>query len=310
MFSFVGYNFVGDLNALDPAPTSLDNITGTQIQNGIFDHINMTRDVVMPYSTEIPTAWDYLTVFNSSLNGTIDAGNIDFMAEQISKVRVKRRIKGTFEWITLYEIPIEKVEDLSFARRDNLNQWGVEYEYAFTPVMNENDELNYITNSIVSDFSGVFICDMDTVFKFYSGVSYSGFMRTNKTSVFEPLGGRYPIVVSNAITQYESGTLKGNIILDEDLYGNKLSRLEEVGHRNLLMDFVTNKKAKVLKDWNGNIWLMVVVNNPQIEFFNNLGMGLSSVSIDMVQLGDPNNADDLYESGMVGIQPRNSGGGS
>lgn len=310
MFSFVGYNFIGDLNALDPAPTSLDNIRGTQIQNGIFDHINMTRDVAMPYSTEIPTAWDYLTVFDSSLNGTIDAGNIDFVADQISKIRVKRRVKGTFEWITLYEIPINSVEDLSFVRRDNLNRWGVEYEYALAPVMNENDELNYITNTILSDFSGVFICDMETIFKFYSGVSFSGFARTNRTSVFEPLGGKYPIVVSNAITQYESGSLKGNVILEEDLYNNKLSRLEEVEHRNLLMDFVVNKKAKILKDWNGNIWLMVVVNSPQIEFFNSLGMGLSSVSMDIVQLGDANSADDLYESGVTDIQPRSSGGGS
>lgn len=302
MFSFVGYNFVGDVNGLDPAPTSLQQITSTTIQNGIFDNYTVTRDISFEYTTDIPSVWEYLTIMDANLNGNIRAGNIDFLVNQISKVKVKRRIKGSFDWITLYEIPVTGVESLNFVEQDNLNQWGIEYEYAFVPMIN-NEELNYITNSIVSKFNGVFICDVDTIFKFYSNVNYSGINKSNRTTVFEPLGGRYPVVVSNSATRYDSGSVSGNIILEEELNNYKLDRLANVQYRNKLFDFLVNKKAKVLKDWNGNIWLMVVVNSPSANFLPNSGMALAQANFDFVEVGDINNADDLYENGLVGISP-------
>ena len=59
MLSFCGYNFMSDINALDPLATNLNNIDNVQIQNGIFDHFNITRDVTSAYSSALPGLWDF-----------------------------------------------------------------------------------------------------------------------------------------------------------------------------------------------------------------------------------------------------------
>lgn len=298
MIEFLGFNYLEDLYALNPVPTNLQNITGTKLQNGIFDNLWMSRNTTEDFPDEIPTMWDYFTIMNANFNGNLKAGNIEWVAEQISYIRIKRRIKGDFKWITLYEIPINNIEDFSFTRTDNLNANGVEYEYAFVPVI-DTTELNYITNEIVSQFNGVFICDMNTIFKYYAGVTYQSFQRQNKASVFEPLGRKYPVVVSNALINYTTGQVSGTVITDPALYESTLDRLAEVKYRDSLLDFLVNKKAKVLKDWNGGIWLMVVVGSPQVTYKNTIGQALADVSFQFSEIGDANDTKDLYQSGMI-----------
>ena len=173
MIGLVGYNFYSDGNALDPTPTNINILTSTKAQNGIFDHFNVSRDTSFDYSTISPTDWNINTLMNADFNGNVSAGNVDQVASGITSIRVKRRIKGTFDWITIREIPVTSSEDLSFVITDNLNAYNVEYEYAYVPMM-EDVEGSYIIESIVSKFEGVFICDVDTVFKFYAGVEYDG----------------------------------------------------------------------------------------------------------------------------------------
>ena len=185
MIGFIGYNFYSDGNALDPTPTDINNIAYTKIQNGIFDHFNVSRDTNFDYSSIIPTDWDINTLMNADFAGNVSAGNVSQLATGITSIRVKRRIKGTFDWITIREIPVSKPEDLSFVITDNLNAYNVEYEYAYVPMM-EDVEGSYIIESILSKFEGVFICDMDTVFKFYAGVEYDTNDAVQQVGVFQP----------------------------------------------------------------------------------------------------------------------------
>ena len=55
MIGFLGYNFCRDGNALDPTPTDINNINYTRVQNGIFDHFNVSKNVEFDYSSIIPT---------------------------------------------------------------------------------------------------------------------------------------------------------------------------------------------------------------------------------------------------------------
>ena len=64
MLQFLGYNFLADGNALDSAPSAISNITTTRLTNAIFDHLNITRNINTPYSTDIPTEWDYDSIVN------------------------------------------------------------------------------------------------------------------------------------------------------------------------------------------------------------------------------------------------------
>ena len=298
MIGFLGYNFCSDINALDPVPTSVNNITDTRLSNGIFDHWYLTADTSEPYPTTIPDIWDYDTIMDADFNGNVSAGNVDFTLAEITGFKIKRRVVGTFDWVTLIEFPVATLEDLKVSFNDNLNSNYVNYEYALVPVLNEA-EGDYITNEILSRFDGVFICDLNTIYKFYAGVEYGEGTRVQKVGVFEPMGRTTPIVVSNALINYETGNVRGTVLPSDYGTTGTYQPLPLVQERKELLDFLTNKKAKVLKDWAANSWLMMVVDTPTISYKSGSGMALTDVGFNYVSIGDPNNQQDLYNTGMV-----------
>lgn len=298
MIEVLGYNFCSDGNSLDPVPTSVDEITSTQLSNGIFDHWYLDSDTSEPYPTTIPNQWDYTTIMDADFNGNVAAGNVDFTLASITGFKIKRRAVGTFDWITLAELPVNTLNDLNLSFNDNLNSNYINYEYALVPVLNEI-EGDYITNEVLSQFDGVFICDLDTVYKFYAGVEYGSGSRVQKVGVFEPMGRSTPIVVSNALINYEAGNVKGTVLSNDYFITGNYQPLSLVQERKQLLDFLTNKKAKILKDWAGNSWLMVVIDTPSINYKSGSGMILADVGFNYVTLGDPNNQNDLYNSGIV-----------
>lgn len=300
MLGVCGYNFSFDKDAMNPMITSLNGLTNTQIQNGVFDHYNVTRYTDFPYTTAIPTEWDFGTIMDANFNGNIHAGNVDFVLEQVSSIRIKRRIKGTFDWITWFDIPVSTLDDLKFSKNDNFNAHEVEYEYAFVPVLN-NVEGNYIVNSIFSMLSGVFVCDAQTIYKFYAGVSYGGTTQVQKTGVLEPIGRKYPVVISNALTNYQTGSMNGTILPPDFLENRTLDRGAMVKTRQMLNEFLTNRRAKMIKDWNGNIWMVVIVNGTTTSYNSSYGMGLADIGFNWVEQGDPNNKLDLYNNGLIEV---------
>lgn len=298
MIGLVGYNFCADGNALDPTPTNINDITFTKVQNGIFDHFNVSRDTSFDYSSIIPTGWDINTWMNASFAGNTSAGNVAQVATGVTSIRVKRRIKGTFDWITIREIPVTKPEDLSFVITDNLNAYNVEYEYAYVPMM-EDVEGNYIVESILSKFEGVFICDIDTVFKFYAGVEYDTNDAIQQVGVFQPFNRKYPIVVSNSIMQYQTGGIGGWVLPEDYEDTHVFDRSKIVKEKEVLLNFLMNKKPKILKDMNGNNWLVYFTGNPSVTYDNNYGQGMLKVSAKWTEVGDPNDKTDLYENGLI-----------
>ena len=298
MIGLIGYNFCADGNALDPTPTDVNNITYTRVQNGNFDHFNVSRDTSFDYSSIVPTDWDANTLMNADFAGNTSAGNVAQVASGVTSVRVKRRIKGTFDWITIREIPVSKPEDMSFVITDNLNAYNVEYEYAFVPVM-EDVEGSYIIESILSKFEGVFICDIDTVFKFYAGVEYDGNDAVQQVGVFQPFNRKYPIIVSNSIMQYQTGSIGGWVLPEDYEDTHVFDRAKIVKEKELLLNFLMNKKPKIIKDMNGNNWLVYFTGNPTVTYDNNYGQGMLKVAAQWTEVGDPNDKTDLYENGLI-----------
>lgn len=247
MNSILGYNFCSDGNCLDATPAQISNINSVTIQNGIFDHFNMTKDVTTAYSSTIPTAWDYLTLMDANFNGNINAGNVGFSLSSLSGFRIKRRRTTDYNWVDLTFIPITDTSQLQFVFQDNLAGSLQDYEYAFVPVINDV-EGNYITNTISTNFDGVFICDIDTIYKFYAGVQYGDVQQVQKVGVLEPFGRQYPVVVSNGVLNYQKGNVTGMVLNNNYLTTGIIDRQAVAQERQTLLQFLTNKKAKILKD--------------------------------------------------------------
>lgn len=298
MLSFAMYNFCGDLNALDPYPTSANNFTNTELSNGIFDHINIVTNVTDEYSKIPPTSWDFDTILDCKFENNISGGNIADLTTDVTAIRIKRREKGTFDWVTIKEITINSEDDLHFAFTDNLNLNWVEYEYAFVPVMNIT-EGNYVVQDVWSEFNGVYICDVDTVYKFTQGVQYNTNDMNQQVGIFTPFGRKYPVVMSNSLMAYQTGSITGMVLPENFEQTGNISRDEIVAQRNSLLNFLTNKKAKIIKDWNGNAWLCFITDKVSTSYSKGYGMGMLTMTANWTEVGDVRSKEDLYNNGMI-----------
>lgn len=300
MFQFIGYDFFGGIDALNSAPSTVENITSTKLTNAIFDHFNVTRDTTLPTNMDIPDNWTYETILNAVFDGTTSAGNLDYMVEQIGGIKIKRRVKGQFNWLTLSYVPISEVDDLAFTFNDFLNAYDTEYEYALVPVVN-GVEGEYIIDEVLSKFSGVFIGDAYQSFKFLFDVNYTSNARNQQIGTFMPLGREYPIIVANGVLSYESGTFTGTILNDDFEQTGQINRAAIVAKKDAIKDYLTNKKPKILKDWNGNVWLVMIVDNVPVNYKVGSGMGIPQVQFNWVEVGKADNQQDLFDAGIVNI---------
>lgn len=297
MLGFVGYSFNEDGGSLDPYPTSVENIDSIVASNAIYDELYLTYDTTSAYSTTIPTEWDIYTIFLAAFENSLAAGNIGAEVDNITSVRIKRRRVGDYDWITLAEYPVSTPADLEVVGEDYFNAYGQEYEYAWVPVLNDT-EGQYITATIESKFKGVFVADATTIYKFYAGVTYGESRQVQQVGVFAPLGRQYPVYIANGQTNYQTGSLSGYVMGDYETT-KTLDRTVMVGYKNALLEFLTNKGGKVLKDDNGNIWLIFVTGEPSVSYNSSWGNGLMSVGFEYGELGDANNETDLVNAGLI-----------
>lgn len=293
---FLGYNFLQDRYCWQPVPTNLINIEDIKLENGIYDHFNITKDVDFTYITTYPGAWDLSTQLDADFDGNINAGNIDYVVAQISAIKIKRRKKGTFDWYTLYNVPVTDPKDIDFVRYDYLAQNDTEYEYAIVPIIG-NVEGEYSMNSITSQFYGIFITDGESSYKFKEGASYASNEKVRLTATYEPYGSKYPVVVSNGALNYDKGSVGGSVIMftaDE-----QLDRKATVERLNTIKNFLTTPSAKILKDFNGNIWLVTLSDNLPITYYSEVGMGFVRVDFNWSEIGDSDDGQDLYDNNLI-----------
>ena len=298
MIGLLGYNFCSDGNALDPMPTSVNNITTTTIQNGIYDHFYVGYDVTSEYSHALPTAWDFNTIMDCNFENNISAGNIDDLTSNISGVKIKRREKGTFDWTTIKEIAVTSIDDLSFIFTDNLASNYTQYEYAYVPITGQT-EGSYTVSEVYSKFKGVFICDVNTIYKFYADIEYGSTDSVQKIGTYEPFGRKYPVMVSNGLLGYDTGTVSALIVPKNFTETHEFDRQAITKERNTLFKWLTNKKPKMLKDWNSSEWLCIITGNPQTDYESNYGMGIQRMTVEWTQTGDPKVKADLYANGLI-----------
>lgn len=298
MIGLLGYNFCADVNAIDPMPTAVNKITSTKLQRGIFAHMNATSDVTSEYSTVLPTEWDFNTIMDCNFNDNVGAGNMGEITKNITSIRIKRREKGTFNWITIKEIQITSIDDFSFIFTDNLASNFTQYEYAYVPVLNQI-EGNYTVEEVYSKFNGVFLCDVNTIYKFYADIEYGSTDSIQKIGTYEPFGRKYPVMVSNGLLGYDNGTVSALILPKNFSKSNRIDRQAVTKERNALFKWLTNKKPKMLKDWNDGEWLCIITGNPQTDYESNYGMGIQRMTAEWTQTGDPKEKADLYANGLI-----------
>lgn len=78
-----------------------------------------------------------------------------------------------------------------------------------------------------------------------------------------------------------------------------IDRYDVVKQCNDFQYFLTNGKAKILKDWNGNIWLVRISQPPTLSYNSLYGNGTAQISFTWVEQGKWNIENDLINNGLI-----------
>lgn len=272
-------------------------IGNVYISRGLYDHMDITQDTTFDFSTE-KRDWDYQTRINCDFEDNIMGGNLLIPFKELEAIRIKRRKSNTFDWITLKEIVIKDYDDLTIMLEDYYLPSDYDADYAIVPILSNGVEGNYIIRSITTNYKVTIIADSENVFKL-SNVTYGGSIQNTVIGTYQPLKGLYPIMQKNSELKYYSGSITCNMLGYNHIEGKPLDRKDIAKQTDDYCNFLNNDRAKILKDWNGNIYLVRFMGSPSIAYNGNYGNGYVQVAANWVEQGKYDNQKDLYNGGLV-----------
>ena len=271
-----------------------DMINFISLSNMIINDVYVTKDT--NYNTSHDSlAWDVNTIFWCMFQDNLLAGNIMIPMSSISSIRIKVREYGTGFWTTIYEYEIQSEEDFNFAQTYYFLKGNkTKYEIAIVPVLN-GIESNYITNTVISDFDGCYMCTKSRQYHAFINLSLEVTTNHNKEFI-TTLGRAKPFAISNGLANYDTISMNASFI---PMLNCQLDLDNAVKYRKEINKFLTDKQAIVLKDDKGSRWLVSVDNSiPQTV---NGHPDNIVYDINFTEVGDCDSTTDLYINGLSDI---------
>ena len=295
-----GYAPLGGSGAANAQPNAVDSVTSVTVQNAIFDQYFADNDsTISTASPTLPTAldWTRTTVMNAQFNGNLYAGNVQFAVSEIRSIRVKRSEKGSYDWITLDEVEVNTEDDLEFTRVDFLARANQEYEYALIPVMGDGAEGNPSTETVLSNFDGIWVCEKDVAYNALLDLEVSSTLN-QVTSTVMPIGRRYPFVNKYGKANYYTGSFSTTFI-HMSTADCTLDMDNAVRYREDVEAFLTDGMPKIIKHQDGRIWLAFITD--EITKDEGDGFWLPIQSVNFTEIGRHNSSTDLYNAGLISV---------
>lgn len=298
-------DFLADEQSVAFTPTDVDGITKATLTGAWFDYFKVTHDVDSSMSQNSPTEWDNNTVLLAEFDGTTNAGNLDWSVDNTNAILLKRRKKNTNgeNWITIFAHEITTEEDFKFTYIDFLNQANVEYEYALVPIF-ENSEGEYTLASVWSEMDEkIFLMEKDNFWNAIVTDAALNSTRNISKSYHTVLHRRYPTTTTSATVNYDSGTSDAQWYpFDEDNCELIFDDPVRYPYQKRFMDYLTNYNPKILKAFDGRIWLVDVDPSPS-DTMNEVYF-LRTVSFGWTEIGHYESENDLYRANLIDVEPK------
>lgn len=272
------------------------NYNKLEAYNAVYDQIYVDEDITIPYKTEKPDGWNYRTVLNAKLNGSLEGGSVQAGGLQIEKVRIQKRKTNELQWNDVAELDYKIGEQVLYEAIDKYIQNDFSYQYSIIPSTATVLGNRVLSNEITADFEGVFLSDKNNNYRLFYDVEFGAMQHNNPSSVLEPLNARYPIVTHSNL-DYINGDITALFLSANTVNNNNIDiRMEKLG-RDQLLRFIKNRKPKVLRDHNGNSMLIAIVDNPQEQHHSSV-QGIATISFSYVEIGNID-GETLRENGML-----------
>lgn len=305
---FVGLSLLGSSRAAQNTPTQKSNINTITLKNMYAREMFVTT-YRQGFKWKGNAAWDYGTVLHAIYKDSLSGGNIALSSDIVSEIRIKKRLVGDSVWKTIYlkdNIKSSKDFDISFV--DYIEPSNRTVEYKYVPVFKINSgniDMDSEGTFVESKFDNYFLVgqyEINTdgqminevhpmIIDFTSTTSFNGNSTTVKT-----LGSKYPFVITNGITKYYSGNTSCTFI-ELCVNGEDVDVENAWKYRNDIDYFLKNGYAKLMKSFEGDMWLIAV--NEDVTHQTNGHYQNVSTSFAWVEVGDPFSVGDLYDNGFI-----------
>lgn len=293
---FLGMTFFSGKHTLDPPATHILPIERLTIRDGTFDQIYMSKSSDASID-ETHNEWNEDTLLNAPFDESVDAGNCGFSLRNTDTVVIKVREKGTFDWKVIYTKDINEIEDFDIYELYKYAMGGdTEYEFMMASVSNGSENAQ-VFGEVTSSFEGFFVMDKDNIVGTVYDLGDNNTVRNTLGEPLELLNEKYPTYITNANTNYTTGTTSGTFLALTEW--DSVDKSGGVRLRKNAIDVLSDKKAHILKYNDGRIWLIKV--NSQIQENRVQHDDQRQISFDWVEIGDVDDQETLYNLNLTDV---------
>lgn len=293
---FLGTTFFSGKHTLLSPTTNITNFEKTTLLNGIYAHLFLSEKPNLSIEN-VNDDWGYDTKLNAKFDSNLEAGNIDFSTKNTDTLVIKTREVGSLEWKTIYTVPITKDSDFNFTINYPYSRNMSSNEYMLINTMN-GIEHSYVIAECSTNFDGFYIVDKDNIYGTMYNIEPTDTTQNINNSILELLNSVYPTVVNNSDVNYTTGVTSG-CFLKLNLETQEVDVSNGVSYRKDIMDWLCNKKAKILKLEDGRIYLIKIHGKPTDTDAGH--RDLRKITFEWVEIGDVNSCRDLYMNNLSDV---------
>ena len=114
------------------------------------------------------------------------------------------------------------------------------------------------------------------------------------------LNSKYPTIVSNDDSDYDSGSVSAAFLKVDDEC-NFITGYQATKYRTELINWLSNKKPKILKLDNGKLMIISITGQPSETEDGH--PELKNINFEFVEIGDTNSESDLYRYNLSDVEP-------
>ena len=285
----------GDMDSIFPC-------NDVMVYSEIYDNLDITKDVTKTISSTMPE-WDYNTELDCNFNNNINGGNTNMLLSQLTAIKIKRRLYGTYDWLTIYEKDINTIDDLLITTQDPYIPVGQKFQWALVPVLTGGIEGNYVIQDLTTQFNGVFISNKkDNIYKLYDSVVYGTGTQNIRLGQLQPIGTKYPILIQNGAVNNYSNTITANLYGYNFETTRTIDRADVIQQANDLSNLLIKGNSFCITDWNGNIWIAKINAAPTFVYNSAYGNGIITITLSFVEQGKYDNQSDMKNNGLINIE--------
>jgi hypothetical protein len=213
-------------------------------------------------------AYQTVELTNLPLEGCIQIActATDESVGNVTRVKVKRRIKDTPPWVTIEEIEVAVLADFTFTAKDYNVKSRYTYDYIFVPCIGEEEiEADAVMSTIKCSFEGIYIADSTARYMLELNAKYTLSGQNMKVAYIELLYTKQPDRIQNGSVNYKKGSVSA-IVLPRPAVGNYSQEASQTAeareYKDAFMEFLVNGLSKTLKTYDGYMLTIGIDETP------------------------------------------------